>query len=69
LPEIFEIEGDKETFYLTKNVLKAEIPSFNMASNARTLAKLGAFMANKGEFEGKTLISRETWDCIHSEPK
>jgi len=40
-----------------------------MVGNARSLAKLGAFMANGGAFGGKTLISPETWDTIHKDPK
>jgi hypothetical protein len=32
------------------------------------MAKLAAFMANKGTFEGKTLISEKTWEDMHSEP-
>ena len=43
--------------------------SVNLHASARTLAKLGAFMAHKGSFQGKTLISEETWNELHSEPK
>ena len=39
-----------------------------MVGNARSLAKLGAFMANGGVFGGKTLISTETWDAVHKYP-
>ena len=41
--------------------LKMENASVNLHSSARALSKLGAFMANKGTFRGKTLISEETW--------
>jgi hypothetical protein len=40
-----------------------------MVGNARSLAKLGAFMANGGQHGGKNLISPETWDAIHADPK
>ena len=42
-----------------------ESPSAMILSSARSLAKLAAFMANKGELGGKQLISRETWDQMH----
>jgi len=32
------------------------------------MAKLAAFMANKGYLEGKTLMNQDTWDEMHSEP-
>jgi hypothetical protein len=34
-------------------------------SSARSLGKLAAFMANKGEFDGKRIISESTWDQMH----
>ena len=37
-------------------------------SNARSLALLGAYMANKGTFNGKQLLSEQTWEKFHSEP-
>lgn len=37
----------------TKIGQQGESPSSNMCASARGLAKLGAFMANKGTFNGK----------------
>ena len=34
-------------------------------SSARSLGKLAAFMANKGEFDDKRIISESTWDQMH----
>ena len=36
--------------YQHPNFLKGETPSANNISNARSIAKLAAFMANKGTF-------------------
>jgi hypothetical protein len=36
------------------------------AGSARGLAKISAIMANKGSFEGKTLMSNDAWDKMHS---
>lgn len=47
---------------------QGEIPSANIHASARALAKLGAFMANKGTFEDTQLISTEVWEEMHSEP-
>jgi len=49
--------------------LKMEGGSFNVHASASALGKLGAFMANKGSFKGKTLISEETWNDLHSDLK
>ena len=46
-----------------------EIPSGANHSSARGMAKMAAFMANKGTFEGKKLISEEIWEELHSETK
>ena len=48
--ELWTIEGTK-----------IENPSFNMYASARSIAKLGAFMANKGQFEEKQLFSEDIW--------
>ena len=66
-PVYYEKEGDKMTFYLSRGPAKCEILSSGMAGNARSLAKLGAFMANKGQFDGTSLMSPETHTNIHSE--
>jgi len=46
----------------------AEHPSGCNHATARGIARLGAFMANRGTFEGKTLMSEKTWEEFHSEP-
>ena len=52
-----------------KKYLAGEAFSGNVITNAKGLAKMGAFMANKGSFEGKQYISEETWNTFHSEQK
>ena len=47
---------------------RGECPSYNIHSNARSLAKLAAFMANNGSLDEKVLMSQETWDKMHLEP-
>ena len=39
-----------------------------MHASARALAKLAAYMANKGTFKGKQLLSEEAWNKMHAEP-
>lgn len=68
---IFPIDFDpKDTGFITgfvdKKVLKGESASVNTITNARSLGKLAAFMANKGTLNGKQLMSRETWDAHHA---
>ena len=53
----------------SKEFKKAEIPSAFMIANGRSLGLLSAYMANKGTLNGKKLISEETWEKFHSEPK
>ena len=50
-------------------MVRSEQPGVNGISNARNLAKLAAFMANKGELEGQRLMSRETWEAMHAKEK
>ena len=38
------------------------------SGNARGLAKLAAFMANKGSLNGEQLISEDAWEAAHEEP-
>ena len=45
-----------------------ESPSVNCIASARGLAKMAAFMANKGTFDGSEYISEETWDKFHFNP-
>ena len=46
-----------------------ETPSRNCMASARGLAQLAAFMAGKGTFQGKQLLSEETWNEFHANPK
>ena len=32
------------------------------------MAKIAAAMANKGSFDGKTVLSREAWEALHADP-
>ena len=72
VPEINDIEIDGfngKIDFMTTNTkgfwapigMKMESCSANLHASARALAKVGAFMANKGTFKGKTLMSEETW--------
>jgi len=49
-----------------KNVRKAEIPSANGNASAEGLAKLAAFLANKGQLGSERLISEKTWRAMHA---
>ena len=53
---------------ITLTLRKGEIPSANGNCSARGLAKVAAMMANKGTFEGKTLLSPQTWEEMHLNP-
>ena len=46
----------------------AEIVSGYCNASARGLGKLAAFMANKGTFDGKSIMSEDTWQEAHSDP-
>lgn len=41
----------------------AEVPSANLISNARSLAKIGAAIANHGTLDGVEILSKETLDA------
>ena len=43
----------------------SESPSTTISSNARNLALLAAYMANKGEFKGKRIMSEQNWAYMH----
>ena len=53
----------------TKECLAMEQLSWNINCSARQLAKLAAFMANKGSLEGKQLLSEDAWNKMHADPK
>ena len=42
--------------------------SANTKASARGLAYLGGFMANKGTFNGRTIMSGSAWDKVHANP-
>ena len=44
----------------TKSFYKLDLPSANVTATARSLAKLAAFMANRGQLQDKKLISKVT---------
>jgi hypothetical protein len=47
---------------------KAESVSSFCFASARGLAKLAAYMANKGSLNGRQLISEETWNEVQADP-
>ena len=49
-------------------VRQGETSSVNGHCSARGLATLAAFMANKGEFKGVKLMSKEAWQAMHKDP-
>lgn len=46
-----------------------EVPSSGTHATARSLARLAAFMAHKGQLNGQRIFSEQTWNEIHSCPK
>ena len=44
-----------------------ENPSASNHVTARGIARLAAFMANKGSFDGKTLMPENLWEEFHSD--
>jgi hypothetical protein len=65
-----KVNGKGNNFDLINHKLArmGECPSGANHSNARGMAKMAAFMANKGTFEGKTILSEKVWEEFHSEP-
>lgn len=55
-------------FFNDKNLAKGETPSANTSASARALAKVAAGMAAGGMFEDHTILSKEAWDLLHTEP-
>lgn len=58
-------KGGMELFYMD-DARTSEIPSDTTHASARGLAKMAAFMANKGKLGDKQLLSEETWNDMHS---
>ena len=42
-----------------------EALSISIHSNANSMAKLAAYMANKGTFQGKCMLSESAWTMLH----
>lgn len=81
-PEKLESAGPQVNFKTTKDGMAdwhrwvtskegqmGESPSAMCHSSARAIAKLAAFMANNGSLAGEQLISEETHQKMHSDPK
>ena len=47
----------------------AEYLSAACLASARGLARLGAYMSNKGTLEGKQIMTEEAWRKFHDGPK
>ena len=56
------------SFFNDKNLAMGETPSANTSASARALAKVAAVMAAGGSFEDHTILSKEAWDLLHTEP-
>mgnify|MGYP000099475501 CR=1 FL=1 len=57
-----------DKLYADRKFRRGESNSFGGFASARGLAKMAAYMANEGTFEGKQLIKKETWDKFHANP-
>ena len=55
-----------ESLMNSDDMRRAEVLSANVNASARGLAKMGAYMANRGTFEGKTIMSESSWNEFHS---
>jgi hypothetical protein len=47
----------------------AELPTTYCNASARGLAYMGAFMANKGSYDGKVFLSEEAWTEYMKDPE
>jgi len=54
------------TWFNTRQARLGEIPSANGITNAHSMGKIGAALANGGEFEGKRIISKKALDLAYS---
>ena len=73
----FSPEGNNSVFSLISRMrsvltsdqlrFEAQLPSGNILASAQGLAKLAAFMANKGTLRNKEIISEHTWQAMHSD--
>jgi len=61
---------DKLVEYANSKVCRVgESPSTNGHCTARGMAKLAAAMANKGKLMNQRIISEDTWEALHANPK
>ena len=68
-PERYKDKDDGFAMMNSDDWKKAEIPSIGDYCSARGLAKLAAYMANKGTLNGDQLMTEETWNQLHADPR
>ena len=51
------------------DMAQGETPSANTHSNARSLAKLAAMFAARGNWQGEQILDENTWEAMHSAPE
>lgn len=56
-------------FFNTKEVAMGETPSAASSSSARSLAKIAAMMAAKGNWQGQQVMETEGWQAMHDDPE
>jgi len=61
-------EGEFVKYVNSKNGQVGETASGLMLASARGLAKLAAYMANRGQLDGQVMFSEASWDEMHAEP-
>lgn len=66
-PEEQAFKGMGFSNFTHPTLKKGENTSAFTWANAKTMARFGAFMANKGTLNGQTLISEETWNASISD--
>jgi CubicO group peptidase (beta-lactamase class C family) len=62
LATLYANEGDDRLRYNTPSFRRACIPAGGLITNARSLARMYAALANGGEFEGARILTRERID-------
>ena len=61
-------EGTLVKYINSKPGMVGETASGFMLASARGLAKLAAYMANRGQLDGQVMLSEGCWDEMHAEP-
>jgi len=56
------------SFFNQEIVRRGETSSANGNCSARGLAKIAAAMANRGTFQGQTVLSQAGWEALHADP-